>query len=160
MGSSSFTLFGLPNDLGHCRLGFTVTRKVGGAVRRNRVKRLLREIFRRHRTRLEPPMDLVVNARPLDRGQEPAASWKREFLRCVSTPGARGRARDARVARCSALLRGYKRFVSPLLPPACRFHPTCSEYAMQAVELHGVAARRGPGAAAPAPLPSVQQGGL
>jgi putative membrane protein insertion efficiency factor len=37
----------------------------------------------------------------------------------------------------SALLRGYKRFVSPLLPPACRFHPTCSEYAAEAIETHG-----------------------
>ena len=37
-----------------------------------------------------------------------------------------------------ALLRGYKRAISPLLPPACRFHPTCSEYAAQAIEKHGV----------------------
>jgi putative membrane protein insertion efficiency factor len=36
------------------------------------------------------------------------------------------------------LLRGYKRWISPLLPPACRFVPTCSEYAMEAVEKHGV----------------------
>ena len=36
------------------------------------------------------------------------------------------------------LLRFYKRFVSPLLPAACRFQPTCSEYAMQAVQRHGV----------------------
>jgi len=35
------------------------------------------------------------------------------------------------------VLRGYKRFVSPMLPHACRFVPTCSEYAMEAVELHG-----------------------
>lgn len=35
-------------------------------------------------------------------------------------------------------LRGYKRFVSPLLPPACRFHPTCSEYAAEAVATHGI----------------------
>jgi putative membrane protein insertion efficiency factor len=33
--------------------------------------------------------------------------------------------------------RAYKRVVSPLLPQACRFHPTCSEYAAQAVEIHG-----------------------
>jgi putative membrane protein insertion efficiency factor len=33
--------------------------------------------------------------------------------------------------------RAYKRFVSPLMPPACRFHPSCSEYAAQAVEAHG-----------------------
>lgn len=38
-----------------------------------------------------------------------------------------------------ALLRGYKRFVSPLLPPACRFYPSCSAYAAEAVEEHGVA---------------------
>lgn len=37
-----------------------------------------------------------------------------------------------------ALLRFYKRYISPLLPSACRFHPTCSEYMMQAVERHGV----------------------
>jgi uncharacterized protein len=36
------------------------------------------------------------------------------------------------------LLRAYKRFVSPLLPPACRFYPTCSEYAMQAIAKHGL----------------------
>jgi putative membrane protein insertion efficiency factor len=36
------------------------------------------------------------------------------------------------------LLRGYKRLISPLLPPACRFYPSCSEYATQAVAKHGV----------------------
>jgi len=35
------------------------------------------------------------------------------------------------------LLRGYKRFLSPLLPSACRFHPTCSEYMREAIEKHG-----------------------
>ncbi|HEY9179348.1 MAG TPA: membrane protein insertion efficiency factor YidD [Candidatus Baltobacteraceae bacterium] len=37
-----------------------------------------------------------------------------------------------------ALLRAYKRLLSPLLPPACRFYPTCSEYAAQAIAKHGV----------------------
>jgi putative membrane protein insertion efficiency factor len=36
-----------------------------------------------------------------------------------------------------ALLRGYKRFLSPLLPPMCRFEPTCSIYMMQAIEKYG-----------------------
>jgi len=36
------------------------------------------------------------------------------------------------------LLRAYKRVISPLLPPACRFYPTCSEYTMEAVSRHGV----------------------
>ena len=37
-----------------------------------------------------------------------------------------------------ATLRFYKRYLSPLLPSACRFYPTCSEYMMEAVEKHGV----------------------
>jgi putative membrane protein insertion efficiency factor len=36
-----------------------------------------------------------------------------------------------------ALIRGYKRVLSPILPPACRFVPTCAEYAAAAVEKHG-----------------------
>ena len=58
----SFTVFGLPNDVGRCRIGLTVTRKVGGAVARNRIKRVLREVFRRHEMKWKQPMDLVVNA--------------------------------------------------------------------------------------------------
>lgn len=34
-------------------------------------------------------------------------------------------------------LRFYKAHISPQLPPACRYTPTCSEYAMEAVERHG-----------------------
>lgn len=36
------------------------------------------------------------------------------------------------------LLRTYKRVVSPLMPPMCRFEPTCSVYAFEAVERYGV----------------------
>ena len=35
------------------------------------------------------------------------------------------------------VLRIYKRFVSPLLPPACRFYPSCSVYAIEAIQTHG-----------------------
>lgn len=35
------------------------------------------------------------------------------------------------------LVRGYRRFISPLLPPACRFTPTCSQYALEAIEKYG-----------------------
>jgi uncharacterized protein len=38
----------------------------------------------------------------------------------------------------AAALAGYKRWISPLLPPACRFVPTCSEYARLAVLRYGV----------------------
>jgi uncharacterized protein len=35
------------------------------------------------------------------------------------------------------ILRIYKRWISPMLPSACRFHPTCSEYMIEAIERHG-----------------------
>lgn len=49
---------------GGSRLGVTVSRKVGGAVVRNRVKRRLRELFRRDAKRLLPDHDVVVIAKP------------------------------------------------------------------------------------------------
>lgn len=36
-----------------------------------------------------------------------------------------------------SFLRIYKRFLSPLFPPSCRFTPTCSEYAIDAINKHG-----------------------
>ncbi len=78
--SSSFSLFGLPNDKGHCRLGITVTRKLGGAVRRNLVKRRIREVFRRCGHDLQPALDLVVNAhRGIER--RTTSELETEFLR-------------------------------------------------------------------------------
>jgi len=35
-------------------------------------------------------------------------------------------------------IRFYQRFISPLKPPMCRFYPTCSQYALEAVARHGV----------------------
>lgn len=36
------------------------------------------------------------------------------------------------------LLKGYRRWISPAFPPACRFVPTCSQYAVEAIERHGL----------------------
>ena len=35
------------------------------------------------------------------------------------------------------LIRGYQKWISPWTPPACRYTPTCSAYAIRALELHG-----------------------
>lgn len=34
-------------------------------------------------------------------------------------------------------IRFYQRRISPLFPPKCRYYPTCSQYALQAIEIHG-----------------------
>lgn len=66
------------------RLGVTVSRRVGGAVVRNRVKRRLREWFRTSPVRAAGPLDLVVIARP------PAATLAGEAL-CRELDGLCGR---------------------------------------------------------------------
>lgn len=80
VSSSLFTLHGRPNRLAQCRLGITVTRKLGGAVSRNRIKRLVREVFRAHRAQLVPFLDLVVAARPGILSQS-KAEIEKEFLK-------------------------------------------------------------------------------
>jgi ribonuclease P protein component len=52
-----------PNALQNTRLGITVTKKVGTAVQRNRIKRVVREVFRRNRSLFPPSHDLVFIAK-------------------------------------------------------------------------------------------------
>jgi ribonuclease P protein component len=53
-----------PGTAAVSRLGVTVSSRIGNAVVRNRVKRLVREVFRQSRAALVPPIDLVVIAKP------------------------------------------------------------------------------------------------
>jgi ribonuclease P protein component len=61
--TKSFVILLRPNSEGGQRLGLTVSQKVGGAVRRNRVKRLLREVFRSDRALFPARNDIVVIAK-------------------------------------------------------------------------------------------------
>ena len=56
-------LVALPNDLAHSRFGFTASKRIGNAVKRNRARRLMREAVRLRLDEIEPGWDLVFIAR-------------------------------------------------------------------------------------------------
>lgn len=64
--SGPLAVLALPNGLTHHRLGLTVSRRVGNAVKRHRIKRLLREAFRLSQAKWPGRYDLVVIVYPHD----------------------------------------------------------------------------------------------
>ncbi len=90
-GGRLMTVFVLPRNGDVTRLGIAATRKLGGAVQRNRAKRLVREIFRRHQH--PPGLDIVV----VPRTALLEAPWpviQAEYVACLDR-----RARRPRPAR-------------------------------------------------------------
>jgi ribonuclease P protein component len=85
------TVIALPNTLGHSRLGIAATRKLGGAVVRNRAKRLVRELFRQGEA--PPGFDIVVIPRPdmLNADTRTLHAEFRYALRRAGQPRATGR---------------------------------------------------------------------
>jgi len=63
-GNSLLTLYAAPNECGYARLGISVGRSSGNSVVRNRLKRLLREAFRRSQDRIPPGFDYVLMIAP------------------------------------------------------------------------------------------------
>ncbi len=61
--SKNFLILLKKNNLTFSRLGITVTKKIGKAVRRNRIKRLIREFFRLNKSRLPKGYDICIIAR-------------------------------------------------------------------------------------------------
>ena len=92
--SGNFVVVSKANDTGQTRLGVTVSSKVGNAVVRNRIKRLVREFFRRDGRELATGLDVLVIARSTakdisfaDVARELAKGWPTEGV-------ARGRERN------------------------------------------------------------------
>lgn len=71
---------------GATRLGVVTSRKIGGAVVRNRARRLLREAFRVHQTELKQPVDLVLVARQSIVGRK-LAGVEKDFLATLNRAG-------------------------------------------------------------------------
>ncbi len=61
--SREFTIFLRPNGLGVSRFGWSIKKTLGTAVRRNRIRRRLREIVRLHREEIIPGWDIVIHPR-------------------------------------------------------------------------------------------------
>ena len=68
------------------RLGVVTSKKIGGAVERNRARRLLREVFRLHQHDLRQPVDLVLVARPSIAGKE-FAGVEKDFMTALQKAG-------------------------------------------------------------------------
>jgi ribonuclease P protein component len=85
------TVIARPNTLGRSRLGIAATRKLGGAVVRNRAKRLVRELFRQGEA--PPGFDIVVIPRPdmLNADTRTLHAEFRYALRRIGQPRATGR---------------------------------------------------------------------
>src|SRR5690606_5122654 len=127
-----------PNTLSHNRYGFITAKTLGNAVKRNRVRRLLREAIRLEHPHLKQGYDIVWIARPSSVGR--SFQEIQTIVKDLCRRAAIVQLGD-RVMKWLALkaIRFYKRFISPLLPSACRFTPTCSEYMYEAIEVHGLA---------------------
>ncbi len=74
-------VWALPNETGRSRLGVSVGRRVGGAVARNRWKRLLREAFRTRQHELPRGRDLVVAVRTRRGEEQPSPPGLEEIAR-------------------------------------------------------------------------------
>ena len=128
--SPQMVLYWQKNRQGQSRLGITVSTKLGHAVVRNRVRRRFRELYRLHKPEMQPGFDVILVARGRavrSTYQQPAAA---------GGPRAGG---DGMKRALLKLFRFYQTSVSPLFPPRCRYIPTCSEYAVEAVEKYGAA---------------------
>jgi len=84
-------VFGFANGLPYSRLGLSVSRKVGGAVVRNRWKRLIREAFRTMREQLPPGLDLIVVPRA---DRPPSLTVLQESLRHLARRAAKRAAEE------------------------------------------------------------------
>jgi len=89
-----FSVHVLPNTIGKPRLGLSVSKKVGNAVKRNKVRRRLKEVFRSSMERLSGDLDFVISARPAA-AEATFEELNEEFLRSLHRFGRSDNGREA-----------------------------------------------------------------
>ena len=134
-----------PAQASTARAGFVVSKAVGNAVVRNKVRRRLRHLVRPLLGDLPAGALLVVRALPA--AAEASYATLGDDLACGARRGPPAPAAAmSLVARVlTAVVVAYRRYLSPALPARCRFYPSCSAYALEALARHG--AVRGTGLA-------------
>ena len=155
-----------PDRSGPARAAFAVNKSVGDSVTRHRVVRRLRAVTRALLDRLPEGTDVVVRAMPesahatsTELSNDLQQALERITPLAEPTPSraeAASSAGDATPSRSGlgrvmwgigwpirTLLLGliwvYRHTISPILPPTCRYHPSCSAYGFQALQVHGAA---------------------
>ena len=120
------------------RLGITTTKRLGGAVVRNRFRRLVREAFRRNILVLPDGVDVVVIVKNKGRGvRELSGDLQRSAPPLKAPDESRGTEAVTRQLALG-LIKLYQLLIAPLFGPSCRFEPSCSRYTATCIERFGV----------------------
>ena len=130
--SPVMVLYCRKNRLGRNRLGLVSSTKLGHAVVRNRCRRRLREVYRLEKPQLKTG---YYSGCPEQNCHGPLAGAAKTVPPSVPEGRSDEGARMKRVLL--ALVRFYRRAISPFRPPCCRYTPTCSQYALEAIEKYG-----------------------
>ena len=131
----NLVLYVAKNRLGYTRIGLTATKKVGHAVQRNRARRIMRAALSEHLSQNIGGYDIILVARartPYLKSTQLSKTLAGLMHKAERFTGAISRV-------LIALVRGYQKVISPLLGHNCRFTPTCSQYMIQAIQVHGPA---------------------
>ena len=118
------------NDLGRNRIGISVSKKVGNSVVRHRITRLIRESYRLHEQLFNSGLDMVVVARSAAKD----ADYHRIGSALLHLAGKAG-IYDKKIM--IAMIKFYRKYISPMKSTKCPYIPTCSEYGLEAVEKYG-----------------------
>jgi putative membrane protein insertion efficiency factor/ribonuclease P protein component len=168
ISQGSITIYYLPVPGDTKKLGLTVGKSAGGAVARNRIKRLFREAYRHRRQSLPADLWLVIRYRPGEQDKralsEPGkVKYSRKDLKRLrritdsllsglAERSAAGEGNPGKNEMPGSMVRwggwSYQVFVLPvrlwqsvfsnIFPSSCRFYPSCSDYALTALAKYGL----------------------